>query len=84
MATYVRYEHHGHEVSVREDLKGLHREYCLCWHCQRLSFDEETNCPVAQEVYRLCCQHGLTLVMWECPQFVDASGSAVADVTRAM
>ena len=29
----VKYKHHGVNVSVREDLKGKHREHCLCWIC---------------------------------------------------
>ena len=27
---FVQYNHHGIDVVVREDLKGTHREHCLC------------------------------------------------------
>ena len=27
----VKYEHHGTEVSVKSELKGKHREHCLCF-----------------------------------------------------
>lgn len=30
----IEYEHHGSSVKVREDLKGLHRDYCLCFRCK--------------------------------------------------
>ena len=30
----VWYEHHGKQVCVREDLKGKHVDYCLCWTCR--------------------------------------------------
>jgi len=29
----VEYEHHGENVKVREDLKGRHRDHCLCFRC---------------------------------------------------
>ena len=29
----VEYEHHGSNVKVREDLKGKHRDHCLCFRC---------------------------------------------------
>lgn len=29
----IEYEHHGRSVKVRKDLKGLHRDYCLCFRC---------------------------------------------------
>ena len=29
----VRYEHHENEVAVRKNLKGKHRQYCLCFTC---------------------------------------------------
>jgi hypothetical protein len=31
----VSYEHHGHNVAVRSDLKGKHREHCLCYRCSK-------------------------------------------------
>lgn len=32
-AKVIEYEHHGTKVKVREDLKGKHRENCLCFRC---------------------------------------------------
>jgi hypothetical protein len=30
-----KYEHHQGVVSVRSDLKGKHRDHCLCYHCEK-------------------------------------------------
>jgi hypothetical protein len=64
------YEHHGNLVKVREDLKGLHREYCLCWRCAKF-FPEnrEENCIIADMIYTLCVIEKLVLPVWECPEF---------------
>lgn len=36
---FVKYNHHGKEVWVREDLKGTHREHCLCFNCKKLNIE---------------------------------------------
>lgn len=51
---YEKYDHHGAEVWVRSDLKGKHRNYCLCWHCSQLHPGEARNCVTP---------------VWECPHF---------------
>lgn len=66
----VKYEHHGVEVSVREDLKGKHREHCLCYQCSRFNIDDrDKNCPIANLLYRFCVLTSCTTPVWECPQF---------------
>ena len=66
----VQYEHHGVLVSVREHLKGRHREHCLCWRCGRFRpTDRSGNCPIANTLYALCVLAGITTPVWECPQF---------------
>lgn len=68
MDAYVQYEHHNRTVSVREDLKGRHREHCLCYSCSR--FDSNGyKCPIAQTVYENCVKFGVVTPMWECPEF---------------
>jgi hypothetical protein len=64
--SFIKYKHHGHEVSVREDLKGLHREHCLCYRCERFG-----HCPIANEVYAVCLKHHVALPVWECPEFEE-------------
>jgi hypothetical protein len=35
---------HGNVVNVRRDLKGKHRDHCLCWSCGL--FDPEHRCNI--------------------------------------
>ena len=66
------YVHHDWSVWVREDLKGRHRDYCLCHRCAKLRLDSrEHNCPIANLLYAVCCAHGLTTPVFECPLFIE-------------
>ena len=74
MGNIVQYEHHGQLVSVDEDLKGTHREHCLCFRCARftaLTGPREANCPISNKVFTLCVEHNLCLPVFECPEFRD-------------
>ena len=67
----IKYVHHEKEVSVREDLKGKHRSYCLCWHCQLFDlYDKEKNCPIANKLYKICCENNIVTPVFECPNFL--------------
>ena len=67
---FEEYVHHGsEEVSVMQELKGKHKDFCLCYSCDKFKPDTPENCPVAQEVYTLCVQENLVLPVWECPAF---------------
>ena len=67
---YVRYEHHGRQVFVREDLKGKHRDHCLCFSCGKFTPDNRrTNCPIANALYSNCVQFGVVTPVYECPEF---------------
>jgi len=68
MSSYERYVHHGNEVWVRSDLKGKHRDYCLCYHCKL------AMCPVAKELYAFCIANGTVNPVWECSDFVPNPG----------
>lgn len=65
----VRYKHHDVVVAVNEELKGKHREHCLCYHCVKFAPGKEHNCPIAQATYENCVKHGITTPMYECPKF---------------
>jgi hypothetical protein len=68
---YEQYEHHGKQVWVRSDLKGGHRQHCLCFTPCRL-FKPETpaqNCKIANALYANCVQFGVVTPVWECPAF---------------
>lgn len=57
-------------VAVQEDLKGLHRNHCLCWKCGNFTPENrDLNCPIANLVYAVCVAENLTLPVWECPKF---------------
>ncbi len=67
---YKKYKHHGKQVFVREDLKGRHREHCLCFRCKRFNqFEPLENCHIANLVYATCVKYNLVLPVWECPDF---------------
>ncbi len=65
-----KYVHHGAEVSVRADLKGKHREHCLCYSCGKFKPGEADNCEIANAVYANCVQFNIVTPMWECPKYV--------------
>ena len=68
---YERYEHHGVNVVVRSDLKGKHKDFCLCHVCAKFVPNCSENCPIAQATYENCVKHGVTTPMFECPEFQE-------------
>jgi len=67
---FEKYNHHGNEVWVRPDLKGKHREFCLCHVCKKLDMvNREKNCPIAKALYENCVKFKLVTPVWECPDF---------------
>jgi len=67
-----KYEHHGRMVWVDSELKGKHRDHCLCHKCCRfIPDDREENCPIANVVYRVNVLTGITTPVWECPEFEE-------------
>lgn len=67
----LKYAHHNIPVWVRADLKGKHRDYCLCYECKKFKPNTSENCPIAQAVYENCVKFGITTPMWECPDWED-------------
>ena len=69
-AAYEQYKHHGQNVWVRKDLRGRHREHCLCHSCKKLDMENRENtCPIAELLYRFCVLTGCTTPVFECPKF---------------
>ncbi len=65
-----RYNHHGTWMAVRSNLKGKHREHCLCFICNKFDIkDREKNCPIANILYRLCVLTEIVTPVWECKGF---------------
>lgn len=63
-------EHHGWTMNVRERLAGKHRDACLCYCCDKFRPDDESNCSVAQAVYKNCVEFGVVTPVWECSKFI--------------
>lgn len=75
MTKIVKYSHHGVEVSVREDLKGKHKEYCLCYSCDQFEPDKgKDNCPIARIVLRVDVLFNLVTPVWECASYTPEGG----------
>jgi len=67
----IWYEHHDRLVAVDEDLKGKHREHCLCFRCSSFKPDRPENCDLAEQNYRACRINGMTMPVFECRQFIE-------------
>jgi hypothetical protein len=64
------YVHHGRVVSVRSDLKGHHREFCLCYNdCVRFNPGTPYNCEIARALYEFNMKYDLVTPVWECPEY---------------
>lgn len=66
---FEKYRHHDRDNWVRSDLKGRHRDHCLCYDCERFHPGTDGNCSIAQVVYTNCVAHNLVTPVWECPKF---------------
>lgn len=67
-----RYEHHGADVAVITELKGQHREHCLCWACGNFKpEDREGNCEIANQLFGLCVKYNLVTPVYECAAFKE-------------
>lgn len=72
MGKKVSYQHHGERpVFVDEDLKGKHRDHCLCYSCDRFQPGTADHCPIAQRVYETCVAFDLVTPVYECPEYVE-------------
>lgn len=73
---YVEYTHHNTKVIVRADLRGKHRDHCLCYDCLKFIGESDdgseliVKCAIAQDVYANCVNHNIVSPVWECPNFV--------------
>ncbi len=79
----IRSEHHGVDVAVQEHLKGKHREHCLCFqNCALFTPDDrENNCPLANVLYTICCNFGVTTPVWECSKYQRGDGDPLLDAS---
>lgn len=69
---FTQYNHHGTDVWVMTEMKGKHRDICLCFSCEKFKPGvPELNCPIANLNYAVCLAHDLVLPVVECPKFVE-------------
>lgn len=69
---YIKYNHYGFDVVVRSDLKGAHKDNCLCFDCDRFFInDPQKKCKKANMLYAFCCLTGMTTPVFECPDFCE-------------
>lgn len=67
-----QYEHHGALVVVVSEVKGKHREHCLCYSCSSFTpEDRSICCPMANELYAFCVANSMVTPVYECPQFTE-------------
>ena len=53
MSNIERYEHHGTDVAVQSELKGKHREHCLCYQdCDRFVVANNSQAVVVRNLER--------------------------------
>lgn len=69
---FEQYEHHGTQVWVRGNLKGLYKEHCLCYSCTKFKPGTETNCRIANLNFAVCLAHHIVTPVYECPEFEAA------------
>lgn len=66
----VWYIHHGRKVAVDVLLKGLHRDFCLCYKCDLFHPEHRPgNCWIANDTYDNCVKNDIVTPVWECPEF---------------
>lgn len=68
----IKYEHHGKNVSVFKELKGLHAKHCLCYTgCKYFHPNTDENCSIAQELFEFDCRNEVTTPVWECEKYTN-------------
>ena len=71
--TVEHYVHHGKWVAVRSDLKGTHRDHCLCMRdCIKFKPGKPDHCPIAAAVFANCVKYKLCTPVFECPEYKEA------------
>lgn len=68
---FIQYSHHGAWVSVDEELRGKHREHCLCYSCEYFHPGRVDNCRIAEKLYAICVEESLVTPVYECPAFKE-------------
>ncbi len=62
-------EHYNEEVWTNPTTDVIRREECMCLHCSNMTYKKETNCPIAQQIYELCCTENIAFIMTRCKRY---------------
>ena len=70
----IHYEHSfGNGKSscnaVFEELKGKHKDHCLCFKCDAFKPMTPENCKIAQATFDNCVKFNTVTPMYECPMY---------------
>lgn len=74
------YNHHGKDVVVISEVKGKHRQHCLCMTCHHFTpEDRDNNCVASNALYELCREFDTVTPVYECPKY-QVKGVVVIDL----
>lgn len=79
MNEIIRFLHHGTPVFGYEHLMGKHRDHCLCFQCEKFVFDREKNCRIANLLYAVDLQCGITTPVFYCAEFIKGENKIDLD-----
>ena len=67
---YICFRHHQHIVTAKRELKGKYKQFCMCHECRHFHPDDRPrNCHIANQLFPIMVRTGVTIVIWECPEF---------------
>lgn len=69
MADVVIEEHYGEPVWTNIETDKIRRDECICLKCNNMTYRKETNCPIAQKFYEICCSENVAFMMTRCKKF---------------
>lgn len=71
-ALVERYLHHGCDVAVVSEVKGKHREHCLCFlNCRWFKPGQVDNCQIAQMLYENAVKNSMVTPVYECRKYEE-------------
>ena len=73
MPKFVKYNHHNSDRYVREDLIGKHKEYCLCYSCEKFKPNTAENCDIAGSLHAFDVRNNVRALIWDCPEFEEVA-----------
>lgn len=66
-------DHYNEMVWTNLTTDIIRRQECLCLHCNNMTYDKETNCSIAQQLYELCCEENIAFMMTRCKKYNSKS-----------